>query len=135
MLRAVQEFCEPDLGCFDDANYDELHKALLIIATDSQLNNGLSILPRMDMRLILDLAITHIAGRGRQTLVAIVGVAVGVGFSIAMAALMQGGHDDFVEQLINAMPHVEISDEHRTSPLLSRLVCLPDKRKARKRLT
>lgn len=68
------------------------------------------------MRLILDLAVTHIAGRGRQTLVAIFGVAVGVGFSIAMAALMQGGQDDFVEQLINTMPHVEITDEHRTPP-------------------
>ncbi|TIV49037.1 MAG: ABC transporter permease, partial [Mesorhizobium sp.] len=51
------------------------------------------------MRLILDIAITHIAGRGRQTLVAVLGVAVGVGFSIAMAALMQGGQDDFVRQL------------------------------------
>ncbi len=68
------------------------------------------------MRLILDLAITHIAGRGRQTLVAIIGVAVGVGFSVAMAALMQGGQDDFVEQLINTMPHVQITDEHRTPP-------------------
>jgi lipoprotein-releasing system permease protein len=68
------------------------------------------------VRLILDLAVTHIAGRGRQTLVAIIGVAVGVGFSIAMAALMQGGQDDFVEQLINTMPHVQITDEHRMPP-------------------
>jgi lipoprotein-releasing system permease protein len=48
------------------------------------------------MRLILEIAYTHIAGRGRQTVVAIIGVAVGVGFSIAMAALMQGGQDDFI---------------------------------------
>ncbi|PRD44030.1 ABC transporter permease [Phyllobacterium phragmitis] len=68
------------------------------------------------MRLILEIAFTHIAGRGRQTLVAIVGVAVGVGFSVAMAALMQGGQDDFVEQLINTMPHVQITDERRTPP-------------------
>ena len=40
------------------------------------------------MPLILDIAVTHIAGRGRQTIVAVLGVAVGVGFSIAMAALM-----------------------------------------------
>lgn len=65
------------------------------------------------MRLILDIALTHIAGRGRQTLVAVIGVAVGVGFSIAMAALMQGGQDDFVEQLIDTMPHVQITDEQR----------------------
>jgi len=68
------------------------------------------------MRLILDIAFTHIVGRGRQTLVAILGVAVGVGFSIAMAALMQGGQDDFIEQLVNTMPHVEITDERRTPP-------------------
>ncbi|EKF20283.1 ABC transporter permease [Nitratireductor pacificus] len=67
------------------------------------------------MRLILDIALTHIAGRGRQSLVAIIGVAVGVGFSIAMAALMQGGQDDFVEQLIDTMPHVQITDEQRAA--------------------
>ncbi|WP_353643000.1 ABC transporter permease [Mesorhizobium sp. WSM2239] len=67
------------------------------------------------MRLIIDIAMTHIAGRGRQTLVAVIGVAVGVGFSIAMAALMQGGQDDFVEQLVNTMPHVQVTDEQRTA--------------------
>ena len=66
------------------------------------------------MRLILDLALTHIAGRGRQTLVAVIGVAVGVGFSIAMAALMQGGQDDFVRQLVDTMPHVDVTDEQRS---------------------
>ncbi|PAQ09392.1 ABC transporter permease [Mesorhizobium temperatum] len=67
------------------------------------------------MPLIFDIAITHIAGRGRQTLVAVIGVAVGVGFSIAMAALMQGGQDDFVRQLVDTMPHVDITDEQRTA--------------------
>ncbi|MDK1493057.1 ABC transporter permease [Sinorhizobium sp. 7-81] len=67
------------------------------------------------MHLILDIAWTHIAGRGRQTIVAMVGVAVGVGFSIAMAALMQGGQDDFVRQLVDTMPHVEVSDEQRSA--------------------
>ncbi|WP_331371488.1 ABC transporter permease [Sinorhizobium chiapasense] len=67
------------------------------------------------MHLILDIAWTHIAGRGRQTVVAIVGVAVGVGFSIAMAALMQGGQDDFVRQLVDTMPHVEVTDDQRTA--------------------
>ena len=67
------------------------------------------------MRLILEIAVTHILGRGRQTLVAVIGVAVGVGFSIAMAALMQGGQNDFVEQLVNVMPHVYVNDEQRTA--------------------
>jgi lipoprotein-releasing system permease protein len=68
------------------------------------------------MRLILEIAYTHIAGRGRQTIVAILGVAVGVGFSIAMAALMQGTQDDFVKQLVDAMPHVDITDDRRAPP-------------------
>lgn len=63
------------------------------------------------MRLIFDIAVTHISGRGRQTLVAILGVAIGVGFSIAMAALMEGGQDDFMAELIDTMAHVEITDE------------------------
>jgi lipoprotein-releasing system permease protein len=66
------------------------------------------------VRLILDIALTHLAGRGRQTVVAILGVAVGVGFSIAMAALMQGTQDDFIAQLVDTMPHVQITDETRT---------------------
>ncbi|AFL51249.1 lipoprotein-releasing system permease protein [Sinorhizobium fredii] len=67
------------------------------------------------MPLIFDIAATHIAGRGRQMLVAVLGVAVGVGFSIAMAALMQGGQDDFIRQLVDTMPHVNITDEQRTA--------------------
>ena len=63
--------------------------------------------------LILDLAVTHILGRGRQTWVAILSVGLGVGFSIAMAALMQGGEDDLIDQLVNDMPHVQLSDEQR----------------------
>jgi len=66
------------------------------------------------VRLILDIALTHLAGRGRQTVVATLGVAVGVGFSIAMAALMQGTQDDFIAQLVDTMPHVQITDETRT---------------------
>jgi lipoprotein-releasing system permease protein len=65
------------------------------------------------VRLILDIALTHLAGRGRQTVVAMLGVAVGVGFSVAMAALMQGTQDDFIAQLVDTMPHVQITDETR----------------------
>ena len=35
--------------------------------------------------LLLDLALTHILGRKRQTIVSVMGVALGVGFFIAMA--------------------------------------------------
>jgi lipoprotein-releasing system permease protein len=65
------------------------------------------------MSLLLALALAHVRGRARQTMVAGAGVALGVGFSIAMAALMQGSQDDFVRQLVDTIPHVEITDETR----------------------
>jgi lipoprotein-releasing system permease protein len=68
------------------------------------------------MNLVLDVALLHVRSRARQTLVAVAGVATGVGFSIMMAALMQGSQDDFIRQLVNAMPHVTISDERRFPP-------------------
>ena len=69
------------------------------------------------MNLILDIAFTHVRSRARQTLVAIAGVSIGVGFSIMMAALMQGSQDDFIRQLVNALPHITVSDERRDPPL------------------
>ena len=68
------------------------------------------------MTLLFEIAWTHIVGRGRQTLVSIAGVAMGVGFAIAMAALMQGSQVDFIDTLVDAMPHVQITDERRSAP-------------------
>ncbi len=68
------------------------------------------------MSLILDIAMTHERSRARQTLFAVAGVATGVGFSIMMAALMVGSQDDFIRQLVNALPHVAVSDERRLPP-------------------
>ncbi|MBZ0146763.1 MAG: ABC transporter permease [Pseudorhodoplanes sp.] len=65
------------------------------------------------MTLVFDIAWTHIRSRARQTFVAIAGVATGVGFSIMMAALMQGSQDDFIRQLVDALPHITVSDEQR----------------------
>jgi len=66
------------------------------------------------MNLILDIAWTHVRARVRQTGFAVAGVATGVGFSIMMASLMQGSQDDFIRQLVNAMPHVTVYDERRS---------------------
>ena len=68
------------------------------------------------MKLLLLIAVTHIRGRIRQTVVSILGVMLGVGFSIAMAALMQGSQRDFVTELIDAIPHIQITDEERNPP-------------------
>jgi lipoprotein-releasing system permease protein len=68
------------------------------------------------MNLILDIAFTHVRARARQTLVAVAGVATGVGFSIMMASLMVGSQNDFMRQLIDALPHIAVSDERRSPP-------------------
>jgi len=68
------------------------------------------------MNLLLDIAWTHVRARVRQTGFAVAGVATGVGFSIMMAALMQGSQDDFTQRLINTLPHITVSDERRTPP-------------------
>jgi lipoprotein-releasing system permease protein len=69
------------------------------------------------MNLALEIALTHIRFRARQTLVAVAGVATGVGFSIMMAALMEGSQNDFMRQLIDALPHIAVSDERREATL------------------
>jgi len=68
------------------------------------------------MGLALDIAITHIRSRLRQTLVGVIGVATGVGFSVMMASLMEGSQRDFVAQLVDSLPHITISDDRRTPP-------------------
>lgn len=65
------------------------------------------------MILLLRIAATHVRNRLRQTVVSTFGVALGVGFSIAMAGLMEGSQRDFMDTLIDAIPHVEIKDEQR----------------------
>ena len=65
------------------------------------------------MNLILTIAWTHVRHRARQTLVAIAGVMTGVGFSIMMAAMMEGSQDDFIKTLVDALPHISVTDELR----------------------
>ncbi len=69
------------------------------------------------MSYILDIALTHIRSRVRQTLVGVLGVATGVGFSVMMAALMEGSQRDFIAQLVDALPHISVTDERRAPPL------------------
>jgi lipoprotein-releasing system permease protein len=44
------------------------------------------------------------------------GVAMGVGFSVMMAALMEGSQRDFISQLVDSLPHITITDERRSAP-------------------
>jgi lipoprotein-releasing system permease protein len=68
------------------------------------------------LRLICAIAWTHVRGRTRQTALSILGVATGVGFAIAMAALMEGSQADFITRIVDATPHVLVKDEFREPP-------------------
>ncbi|MCA3255103.1 MAG: ABC transporter permease [Alphaproteobacteria bacterium] len=61
--------------------------------------------------LLLDIALKHLAMRRRQTAVAVAGVGIGVGFFLAVSAMLVGSENDFVKTLIDAAPHITISDE------------------------
>jgi lipoprotein-releasing system permease protein len=71
----------------------------------------------MATRLIASLAAAHLRARQRATVVSILSVAVGVGFSIAMAALMEGSQIDFIDRIVNTTPHIVMKDEFRTPPV------------------
>lgn len=66
--------------------------------------------------LVADIALAHLSKRKRQTVVSILGVALGVGFFIAIAALMQGFQSYFVSQIIDVSPHIIMKDEFRSAP-------------------
>jgi lipoprotein-releasing system permease protein len=66
------------------------------------------------MRLILELARGMLRRRRRQTLVSVSGVALGVAFFIAIAALMRGFQTYFINQIIDVAPHITIKDETRS---------------------
>lgn len=68
------------------------------------------------MPLALDIALTHLKTRTRQTVVSVLGVAMGVGFSLAMAAMMQGFQRDFINRVIDSAPHIVMKDEYRHPP-------------------
>jgi lipoprotein-releasing system permease protein len=63
---------------------------------------------------LLDIALAHLLVRTRQTLVATLGVAVGVGFFLAVSGMMVGSENDFVRTLIDSAPHIIVKDEQRS---------------------
>jgi lipoprotein-releasing system permease protein len=67
----------------------------------------------MPLPLALDIALGHLRRRRRQTLVSILGVALGVGFFVAVNALMRGFQQYFVAQIIDVAPHLVMKDEFR----------------------
>lgn len=65
------------------------------------------------MMLPLSIALAHLRSRRRQTMVSVLGVALGVSVFIAMTGLMAGFQNFFRGQLIDSNPHVVVTDEVR----------------------
>ncbi|MBR0648097.1 ABC transporter permease [Roseomonas terrae] len=78
------------------------------------------------MKLILDLARGMLSRRRRQTLVSVLGVALGVAFFIAIAAMMSGFQTYFVQQVIDVQPHIVIKDETRSPTPQAAQMAMPD---------
>lgn len=68
------------------------------------------------LSLLLHIAFAHLRVRARQTTVAMLGVSVGVGFFLAVSAMMVGSQTDFIRTLIDSAPHVIVRDEVREPP-------------------
>lgn len=66
------------------------------------------------MAIQIQVAVTHLTSRKRQTLVSLTGVILGVAFFLAVSSLMRGSERDFIARLIDNSPHITISDEYRS---------------------
>jgi lipoprotein-releasing system permease protein len=60
-------------------------------------------------------AAAHLRVRVRQTVVATLGVAIGVGFFLAVSSMMTGSQADFIRTLIDSAPHIIVRDEQRSA--------------------
>ncbi|TAD90530.1 MAG: ABC transporter permease [Alphaproteobacteria bacterium] len=78
------------------------------------------------MPLALSIALAHLIGRRRQTVVSVFGVGLGVAFFIGLSSLMLGFQRDFIARIIDTSPHVLIRDEYRTPRIQPAVMQWPD---------
>ncbi|KQY28080.1 ABC transporter permease [Caulobacter sp. Root487D2Y] len=65
------------------------------------------------LRVLAGIAFAHLWVRARATFVATLGVAIGVGFFLAVSGMMVGSQKDFIRTLIDTAPHIIVRDERR----------------------
>lgn len=69
------------------------------------------------MSVFLNIALHHLLARKRQTLVSLLGIALGTAFFLGISAMMQGSETDFIHRLIDNSPHITIQDQYRNSQI------------------
>lgn len=80
----------------------------------------------MPAPLFLQIALGHLRRRRRQTIVSVLGVALGVGCFVAINAMMRGFQQYFVAQIIDVAPHIVIKDEFRLPAIQPAVRAYPD---------
>jgi len=75
---------------------------------------------------ILDIAVSHLRARLRQTLVSLIGIALGAAFFIAVAGLMQGSELDVHKRLVDNSPHITVTDDFRNAAAQPAAMAYPD---------
>ncbi|TXG82548.1 MAG: ABC transporter permease [Sphingomonadales bacterium] len=78
------------------------------------------------MSVILDIAVSHLRARLRQTLVSLIGIALGAAFFIAVAGLMQGSELDVHKRLVDNSPHITVTDDFRNAAAQPATMAYPD---------
>lgn len=63
--------------------------------------------------LLVSVAMRHLLARKRQSLVSLMGIVLGVGFFLAISAMMQGSEADFIKRLVDNSPHITLQDTYR----------------------
>jgi lipoprotein-releasing system permease protein len=78
------------------------------------------------LSLLLHISFAHLRVRARQTVVAMLGVSVGVGFFLAVSSMMIGSQTDFIRTLIDTAPHIIVRDEERELPAQPAVIAFED---------
>ena len=68
---------------------------------------------RSALSVLISIAAAHLRIRLRQTVVAVGGVAIGVGFFLAVSGMMSGSQKDFIRTLVDSAPHIIVTDQRR----------------------
>lgn len=74
----------------------------------------------------LDIALSYLGGRKKQTAISVAGVMLGVGFFIGMAALIQGFQSFFLQTVVDVSPHIIMYDDYREPPQQPAAIAWPD---------
>ena len=78
------------------------------------------------LQVLFGIALAHLQVRVRQTVVASLGVMVGVGLFLATSGLMVGSQQDLIRTLVETAPHIIVRDEQRTPTRQPAETALPD---------